>query len=95
MGPSCIRYDIFFYNIHNISSDNGVSLILGLEHDEVFKLKDTERRVQGRILGQVDAYILAVTDEYILKGSLNTVRFGYELVFENNIPPPSSFLSNN
>ena len=60
-----------------------VSLLLGLDHKGVFKVKDNDRRVPGRILGQVDLYILAITDEYI---------FGYTLVFVDNKPPLSSFL---
>jgi hypothetical protein len=55
------------------------------------KLGDTNSAVPGRLLGRVEAYEEAGASEYIL----DTVRFGYKLVFIDNKPPPSNFRENN
>ena len=35
------------------TSDYYLSLLIGLDHDKVFKFEDSDRRVLGRILGKV------------------------------------------
>ena len=55
------------------------------------KLGDTNTAVPGRLLGRVEAYQLAGASDYIL----DTVRYGYKLVFIDNKTPPSSFKENN
>ena len=50
------------------------------------KLGDTNTAVPGRLLGRIEAYQLAGASDYIL----DTVRYGYKLVFIDNKTPPSS-----
>ena len=45
----------------------------------------------GRLLGCVQAYVEAGASEYIIE----TVKYGYKLVFTDNILPPTYFLQNN
>jgi hypothetical protein len=46
-------------------------------------LGDTNTAVPGRLLGRIEAYQLAGASDYILE----TVRFGYKLVFMDGKPP--------
>ena len=46
-------------------------------------LGDTNTAVPGRLLGRIEAYQLAGASDYILE----TVRFGYKLVFIDGKPP--------
>ena len=55
------------------------------------KLGDTNSAVPGRLLGRIEAYQLAGASDFILE----TVRYGYKLVFIDNKSPPSSFKENN
>jgi hypothetical protein len=52
-------------------------------------LGDTNVAVLGRILGKIEAYLEAGASEYIL----DTVRYGYKLVFTE--PPPKDVRPNN
>ena len=54
-------------------------------------LVDTNIAVPGRLLGCVSAYIEAGASDYIV----DTVRYGYKLVFKNDTPPPRDYRPNN
>ena len=49
----------------------------------IFKLKDTDIRLPGRLLGKTDPYIELGASQYIV----NTIADGYKLVFTNTPPP--------
>ena len=53
-------------------------------------LGDTNTAVPGRLLGRIEAYQLAGASDYILE----TVRYGYKLVFIDGKPPPPSYREN-
>ena len=54
-------------------------------------LGDTNSIVPGRLLGKTKAYREANASQYVL----DTVQYGYKLIFLDNVPPPPSFLPNN
>ena len=51
---------------------------------------DTNSAVPGRLLGRVEAYLEAGAYEYVLE----TIRYGYKLIFKH-APPPRDFRPNN
>ena len=55
------------------------------------KLGDTNSGVPGRLLGKHQFYLEVGASQYIV----DTIQSGYKLVFENDIPPPQSYLPNN
>ena len=52
---------------------------------------NTNSIVPGRLLGKTEAYRKANASQYVL----DTVEFGYKLIFIDNVSPPSSFLPKN
>ena len=62
------------FDVSHLPNDEDFSLVLKLEHNEVFKLKDTDRTVPGQILGLVYLYILSGASDYILE----QVKLGYK-----------------
>ena len=74
---SCLLYDSTKF-----PNEQDINLVLELEHKQVFKLKDTDKRVPGHILGHIDPY-------YIVEQVCN----GYKLQFINYTPP--TFLPSN
>ena len=78
--------DLVTYNDSMASEDD-----LFLKSANFEKLGDTNSGVPGRLLGKHLFYLEVDASQYII----DTIQDGYKLVFENNSPPPESFLPNN